>query len=91
MNGYPEIVSFPECNTIFAKDQPEYRPLPAHRYGDEQGKILFCWRLSWRDRLRVLWTGLLWHQVLTFRHPLQPQLITIEKPELSQSAKTDLC
>jgi hypothetical protein len=75
-----EIINFPECNVTFAKDQPEYLPLPAYHYRDAEGKILFCWRLPWRDRLRVLCTGLLWHQVLTFNQPLQPQRIITQKP-----------
>jgi len=29
-----KIVSFKECNTIFAKDQSEYLRLPAHKTND---------------------------------------------------------
>lgn len=75
-----EIVGFPEQTVVYAADQPEYQPLPAFR--DEQGRIVCCWRLSWRDRLRVLVTGRIWHQVLTFNRALQPQLLTAEKPEM---------
>ena len=78
-----ELIDFPEKNVVFAKDQPEYLPLPAHRFaGDAEGRIAFCWRLSWRERLRVLLTGRLWHQVLTFGHPLQPQILMVEKPDM---------
>jgi hypothetical protein len=28
-----------------------------------------------------LFCGVLWHQVLTFNHPLQPQLLLTQKPE----------
>ena len=71
-------VSFPEQTVVFAKDQPEYLPLPAHV--DEHGCVTFCWQLSWRDRLRLLVTGKLWHQVLTFGRPLQPQKLSAECP-----------
>lgn len=71
---------FAERNTIFATDQPEYRPLVAYRGGD--GRVVICWTLSWRERLTFLLTGRLWHQVLTFKSPLQPQLLTASKPEL---------
>lgn len=78
-----EIIGFKESNIVIAKDQPEYRPIPAHRVeGDEQGCITFCWSLSWRQRLHVLLTGRIWHQVLTFKRPLQPQLLSVEKPEM---------
>ena len=76
------IIEFPEQTTVYAQDQPEYLPLPAHRFGDREGRIAFCWSLTWRERLRVLFTGRLWHQVLTFNQPLQPQLMTVEKPEM---------
>lgn len=77
------LIEFPEQTVIIAKDQPEYLPLPAHRFKDDpQGRIACCWRLSFRERLRVLWTGLVWHEILTFNHPLQPQLLTVEKPPM---------
>lgn len=76
-----KIVPFPEHNVVFAKDQPEYKQLPAYRCADpETGRIFCCWSLSWRERIRLLFTGRLWHQILTFNKPLQPQLLTLEKP-----------
>lgn len=80
------LIDFPEQNTVFAKDQPQYRALPARRFGDSEGRIACCWSLTWRERLRVLWTGCIWHQVLTFNQPLQPQLLTVEKPEMQQNS-----
>lgn len=79
----PRLVEFPEQTTVIAKDQPEYNPLPAHRFKDDtHGRIACCWQLSWRDRLKVLRTGKVWHQILTFNQPLQPQLLTVDKPEM---------
>ena len=78
-----KIGTFPEVTVIFAKDQPQYRPLPAYRIeGDPKGRVICCWELSWRERLVLLFRGVLWHQILTFNHPLQPQLITTRKPEM---------
>ena len=73
-------VSFTGQNAVFAKDQPEYLPLPAHC--DEAGRLTCCWKLSWRERLRVLLTGRMWQQVLTFNARLQPQKLCTTKPEL---------
>jgi hypothetical protein len=82
-----KLIQFPEQTTIIAKDQPEYLPLPAHRFAnDSQGRIAFCWSLSFKERIAVLFTGKLWHQVLTFNMPLQPQLMTVEKPDFPQAA-----
>jgi hypothetical protein len=74
---------FPEQTVVIANDQPQYRPLPAHAFGDAEGRIAFCWRLTWKERLQVLLSGKVWHQVLTFNEPLQPQLLTVEKPEMN--------
>lgn len=78
-----KLVEFPEQTVVIAKDQPEYLPLPAHRFaGDPQGRIACCWQLTWRERLAVLFVGKLWHQILTFNQPLQPQLLTTKKPDM---------
>jgi len=75
-----KIIEFPEQTTVFAKNQPEYRPLPAHCFRDEKGRIACCWKLTFFERLKVLIFGRIWHQVLTFHQPLQPQLLSVDKP-----------
>jgi hypothetical protein len=78
-----KLVEFPEVTTTFAKDQPQYRKLPAYRYQhDDEGRIVFCWKLSWKERFAVLFGGVLWHQVLTYNRPLQPQKLDIDKPHM---------
>lgn len=78
------LIEFPEQTVVIAKDQPQYNPLPAHRFPDDpEGRIACCWQLTWRERLTVLWSGKIWHQVLTFNRPLQPQLLTVEKPQMN--------
>lgn len=73
-----EPVEFPECNTIYAKDQPEYLPLPAHR--NAEGYTISCWKMSLSERIRALLTGRIYLSVLNFASPLQPQRLTVEKP-----------
>lgn len=73
---------FPEQNIVFGVNQPEYQPLPAHRFiGDPGRRVAFCWSLTWRERLYLLVTGRVWHQVLTFGNPLMPQFLSVEKPD----------
>lgn len=55
---------------VFAEDQPQYIPLPAHITAD--GIVVTRWRLSLGERLRVLLTGSIWLSVMTFGRPLQP-------------------
>lgn len=65
---------------VFAKDQPPYLPLPALVVPNDDGPVTFCWRLGVFERLHVLLTGRVWHQVLTFGKPLQPQKLTTNRP-----------
>ena len=80
-----ELIEFPEQTVVIAKDQPQYRPLPAYQYRDEQGTIVCCWKLSFWERVRVLFTGKLWHTILTFNSPLQPQLLETHKPDMPKA------
>ena len=73
-----KIVKFDECNVTYAENQPEYLPLPALKMAD--GEIVTCWGLSIRERLRILFSGRIWLSVLTFNKPLQPLLISANKP-----------
>ena len=65
---------FPEVNVTLAKDQPPYRPLPAHRasFTTPGVPVVTCWQLTWCERLRVLVRGRLWLTQLTFGHLFQP-------------------
>jgi hypothetical protein len=72
-------ISFKGCNVVYAKDQPEYLPLPVRRF--EDGEIITCWKLSIRERIKVLFTSKIWLSVLTFNHPLQPLLPSVDKPD----------
>jgi hypothetical protein len=77
---------FNEQTVIVAENQTEYSPLPAHvATGDPEGKLTCCWQLSWRERLAVLFRGVLWHQVLTFNQPLQPQLLSVDADAVTRA------
>lgn len=71
-------ISFNEQNVVFAENQDEYQNLPAYR--DADGQVICCWRLSLWERVKLLLTGRLWHGVLTFNSPLQPQWMSVDYP-----------
>jgi hypothetical protein len=72
---------FKEHNMVWAKDQKEYMSLPAYIDKDSpEGQTIFCWRLSLKERIKLLFTGKLWHRVLTFHNPLQPQYLEVNSP-----------
>jgi hypothetical protein len=80
-----KLIEFPEQTVVIAKHQPQYIPLPAHQFKDENGTIACCWQLTFWERVRILFTGRLWHLVLTFNQPLQPQRLQVEKPSMKKS------
>lgn len=70
---------------VFAKDQPQYQPLPAIRCLD--GRIVTRWTLTWRERLRLIFGGNIYLQQLTFGEALQPQLPSVKEPILELVAQ----
>lgn len=73
-----EAIYFEDCNTVYAKDQPEYLPLHVHKARD--GRVTSCWKLSFFERLKVLLKGAIYLQTLTFNSPLQPLKMSIDNP-----------
>lgn len=76
-------IEFAEQTLVIAKDQPEYVPLPSYAYKDDvEGKVVFCWELSAVEIQKLIETRKIWHTVLTFNDKLQPQLLSVDKPEM---------
>jgi hypothetical protein len=74
-------IEFPQQTTIFAKDQPQYEPLPAHVSDD--GVVTSCWQLEPLEiELLIANGGKLWLSQLTFGEALQPQLPSVVQPRL---------
>lgn len=74
-----EAVKFKEYNIVFAESQPEYLPLPAH-ITDDGVVVTSCWSLSFLERIKVIFTGRLFLQIVTFNKPLQPLRMSVNKP-----------
>ena len=75
-----EAIKFKECNSDYAENQDEYITLPAHKTKDGQGQVTTCWKLSLGERCKLLFSGKIYLQILTFNNPLQPLKMSIEKP-----------
>jgi len=71
-----KIIEFKGCNTVYAKEQPEYLNLPSHRKKD--GTVISCWGLSFWERFKILRTGKMFLSVLTFNKPLQPLKMSVD-------------
>lgn len=66
-------VEFPGVNVVFAKDQPEYMPLPAMKIpNDPQGFIITKWQLSPEELERVKETGTIHLSMLSLTSHYNP-------------------
>lgn len=76
-----EPIKFDGANVVYGANQPEYKPLPAERRPGHSGEIVTCWELSPDELKRVQETGKIYLGVLTFGQPLQPVIMSVDKPE----------
>jgi len=75
-------IKFKHCNIVFAEDQPEYTPLPALKINSTEGHMITCWKLTWRERIKVLFSGLVWHSLMTFNKPPMPQYMSVYRQDV---------
>lgn len=78
-----QTTDFYERNATFATGQQQNEFIPCRRVNDFEGTLTCCWRLTWRERLHVLFTGIVWQQMLTYNDAPQPQRLSIAKPNLA--------
>lgn len=79
-------------NVVFAKDQPQYQPLPAFKNDSQQGEVVQCWQLSDEEIETIVKTKRMWVMQMTFNAPLQPILLSTEplvNTEATSEAKSD--
>lgn len=75
-------VKFKHANVTFAKDQPEYQPLPALRIDSPNGEIVSCWKLSFLERIKILFTGKIWLSLMSFNKPLTPIYMSVHRKDV---------
>lgn len=70
-------IEFPEANCVYAKDQPEYLPLPV--YKTDYGSVTACYELTFKEKIRILFGAKVWFTLLTFNNRLQPQRAEVSR------------
>lgn len=78
-------IGFKEQNTIYAENQTEYEPLPAHKADNKHGEVISCWSLTFSERLRILFTGKIWVSLAMFGKPLTPSFLTTKKKDVFET------
>lgn len=75
-------VKFKHHNVVFAEDQPEYQPLPALKIEGPEGHVVTCWKLSFWERVRILFLGKIWLNLMSFNQPLTPSFMSTKRKEV---------
>lgn len=77
-----EAVEFKHQNVVFAKDQSPYRPLPALKMDGPEGYVVSCWKMSLKERIKVLFTGRVWLSLMSFNGPLTPSFMSVNRKDV---------
>jgi hypothetical protein len=77
----PVVEGFEDHEVLIGKDNRLYKPLPAI-YVENDSRVVSRWRLSLRERLKVLFSGNIYIFIRTYGEPLQPISVGAEKPQL---------
>jgi len=79
-------VDFKGSNTDIAKNQPQYNPLRAMTFpNDEFGVIVTCFELSEQEVQEIITTKKIYHSQLTFRDKMQPILMATNLETITES------
>lgn len=82
-----KAVEFKECNVEIAKNQKEYKTLPAF-VDKEIGTVTACFELNSDELKQVRRTNKIWLTLLTFNKPLQPIQMSLLNPFEKDKANT---
>lgn len=77
-----KAVKFKHQNAVFAKDKSEYQPLPALKIDSPEGEVISCWKLSLKERIKIVFTGRVWLSIMSFNEPLSPSFMAVNRKEV---------
>lgn len=78
MNPISPVVQGQEHNEhVYAKDQPEYKPLPVLRLQGMEGICVSRWEPTREERMAIAAGADVILSQWTFRHPMQPVLMQV--------------
>ena len=72
-----KATKFKEANVVYGETLPAM-----YDSSVKDGFVVTCYKLSFIERIRVLFLGRVWFSVMTFNNPLQPQYPTTKRSEL---------
>ena len=75
-------VKFKHQNIVFAENQPGYQALPALKIQSDTGEVISCWKLSFKERIKVLFLGRIWLSLMSFNKPLTPSFLAVDRHDV---------
>lgn len=75
-------VTFKHQTSVYAKTQPQYQNLPSLKLNTPEGEVIASWRLSFWERVRVLFLGRIWVSIYTFNERLAPSKVSTQRKDL---------
>jgi hypothetical protein len=82
----PVLPTSAECEVVYAKDQPEFTPLPTFR---TQRSVLSRWKLTEAERKHIAEGGDLFISMMNFGGPLLPILPIAADPDTALQLMLD--
>ena len=82
----PVVKGLEHLEVVYAKDQPEYLQLPALPVDDGSGhkRVVTRWKLSWKERLRIVFCGDMYLWLSTFGRPINPVALQTTPPQFQE-------
>lgn len=75
-------IKFKHCNIEIAKSQDEYETLHALIIDSPEGYIVSCWKLSFKERIKILFIGKVWLSLMSFNKPLTPSFMSVNRKDV---------
>lgn len=82
-------VEFPEQNMVVAKNQAPYLPLPAKISGSPDGLMAVCYRLTFWEIAKLIFTRKLWIETLTFHRSITPLRPSVHEPNWAEYGREE--
>lgn len=81
-------IKFNESRVVYAEGDPVYE---THAYRDDSPKgqkdIVICYKLTWLERLMVLFTGVIWTNITTLDGNIRPMRMSAVKSHMITNRK----
>lgn len=64
---------------LFKQATGKHSGIPTLRFRNGQNPTISCWKGTWRDRLRFLFTGKMWTYIEAKNNPMPPYFIATDR------------